>query len=163
MKTPAEWVEILTKVGVRAETAVRWADAFSETLTPAAFSLGVAEIDDFLANILHESGRLETLEENLNYSATALIAKFGRHRISEADAWKYGRTESQKANQPMIANCLYGGEWGLKNLGNMEPGDGWSFRGSSVIQVTGRGNFTFMENLTGLPLVSLDCLPMEAR
>lgn len=154
MKTPAEWVEILTKVGVRAETAVRWADAFSEAVTPDAFSLGTEEIDDFLANILHESARLETLEENLNYSAEALIAKFGRHRISEADAWKYGRTATQKANQPMIANCIYGGEWGAKNLGNVEPGAGWRNRGSGLLQATGAANMAFLEKVTGLPLVA---------
>jgi putative chitinase len=46
------------------------------------------------------------------------------------------------ANQQMIANILYGGEWGRKNLGNTKPGDGWAFRGCGPIHITGRGNVT---------------------
>ena len=95
----------------------------------------------FLSQISHESGRLETLEESLNYSADALIKMFGRHRISEADARKYGRTAGQKANQEAIANLIYGGEWGKKNLGNFLWGDGWRFRGRGLKQLTGRSNY----------------------
>jgi hypothetical protein len=42
----------------------------------------------------------------------------------------------------MIANCIYGGEWGAKHLGNTEPGDGWMCRGAGPLQGTGRDNFT---------------------
>jgi putative chitinase len=49
---------------------------------------------------------------------------------------------------------LYGGEWGRKNLGNTEPGDGWAYRGSGVGGLTGRGNFRLVEKVTGLPLES---------
>lgn len=83
------------------------------------------EIASFLANINVESAGLTVLTENLNYSTEALISKFGRHRISIADAKKYGRNASHPANQEMIANILYGGEFGSKNLGNTEPTDGW--------------------------------------
>lgn len=94
----------------------------------------------FLANVGHESKRLAASVENLNYKATALIEMFGRHRISEGLANKYGRREGQLANQQGIANTIYGGEWGAKNLGNTEPGDGWKFRGHGWIQNTGRSN-----------------------
>jgi putative chitinase len=95
----------------------------------------------FLSQISHESGRLETLEEGLNYSVDSLLLMFGRHRISEADARRYGRSATQKANQEAIANCLYGGEWGRKNLGNTQPGDGWRYRGRGLKQLTGRANY----------------------
>jgi len=98
-------------------------------------------IAGFLSQIAHESGRLETLEESLNYSSDALIKIFGRHRISEADARKYGRAHGQKANQEAIANLLYGGEWGRKNLGNFVSGDGYRFRGRGLKQLTGRSNY----------------------
>lgn len=96
----------------------------------------------FLSQIAHESGKLETLEESLNYSADALIKMFGRHRISEADARKHGRAPGQKANQEAIANLLYGGVWGKENLGNTQWGDGWRFRGRGLKQLTGRANYT---------------------
>lgn len=97
----------------------------------------------FLAQIGHESGHLTSVSENLNYRVEALISMFGRHRISEADAKAYGRNDAigQKANQEAIANCLYGGEFGKKMLGNTEPGDGWKFRGRGLKQLTGRSNY----------------------
>lgn len=95
----------------------------------------------FLSQIAHESGRMEVLEESLNYSAEALVRMFGRHRISVADANKFGRAPGQKANQEEIANLIYGGEWGRKNLGNFVWGDGWRFRGRGLKQLTGRANY----------------------
>jgi putative chitinase len=95
----------------------------------------------FLSQISHESGQLETLQESLNYSVDAMLRMFGRHRISEADARRYGRTATQKANQEAIANALYGGDWGRKNLGNTQPGDGWRYRGRGLKQLTGRANY----------------------
>lgn len=94
----------------------------------------------FLANAGVESSNLTSTIENLNYKATALIKVFGRHRISIEDANKYGRTDKQAANQEMIANCIYGGVWGAKNLGNDRYGDGWKYRGHGLFQNTGRFN-----------------------
>ena len=95
----------------------------------------------FLGQIHVESGGFSAVTESLNYSAAALKSMFGRHRISIADADKFGRTSTQKANQNAIANILYGGEWGRKNLGNTHAGDGWKFRGRGLKQLTGRDNY----------------------
>lgn len=78
--------------------------------------------------------------ENLNYSTEALISNFGRHRISVSDAKKFGRSQ-QPANQEMLANILYGGSWGEKNLGNLVFGDGWKYRGRGIFQITGLSNY----------------------
>jgi putative chitinase len=98
-----------------------------------------------LATAYHETGgRMQPIRENLNYSVSGLLETFGRHRISAADARKYGRSGSRKANQEAIANIIYGGEWGRENLGNTEPGDGWRFRGGGLPQNTGRRNYTLL-------------------
>lgn len=95
----------------------------------------------FLGQIAVESGNFSTVMENLNYSAKALKTMFGRHRISLADADKFGRTETQPAHQNAIANIIYGGDFGLKQLGNTNAGDGWRFRGRGLKQLTGRDNY----------------------
>lgn len=94
----------------------------------------------FLAQIGHESADLTRLTENLNYSVDALTKLFG-NRITEAQAKKYGRSSEHKANQEAIANIIYGGSWGLDNLGNKEVGDGWKYRGRGAKQITGRYNY----------------------
>lgn len=103
----------------------------------------------WLGQMFVESKGFTTREESLDYSVQGLLDTFGRHRISKADAEKFGRidkvvagkrTTVRRAHQNAIANIVYGGEWGRKNLGNTQPGDGWRFRGSGDKQITGREN-----------------------
>jgi putative chitinase len=110
------------------------------------------EIASFLANINVESAGLTRLSESLNYSVEALIAKFGRHRISVADAQRYGRSATHPANEQALANLLYGGEFGRKQLGNTEPTDGWDCRGFGPKQVTGRANQQGFADAVGMAL-----------
>jgi len=112
-----------------------------------------ARIRAFVATLCVESAGLTVFVENLNYSAEALAAKFGRHRISLADCQKFGRTAAHPANQNAIANILYGGAFGREELGNTEPGDGWRFRARGPGQVTGRGNYAELTEATGLDLI----------
>lgn len=120
-------------------------DGWAAALAPACarFEINTSNrMAMFLANIIHETGGFRTLTESLNYSTDALISKFGRHRITEADAYRLGRAPGQDAlteeQQKALANVLYGGEWGADHLGNTQPGDGWNFRGYGLIQATGR-------------------------
>jgi putative chitinase len=66
---------------------------------------------------------------------------FGRHRISAADAQKFGRSAGKPADQTAIANLIYGGEWGRTNLGNTQAGDGARYIGRGFVQITGRANY----------------------
>lgn len=106
----------------------------------------VREVASFLANIAVESDDLTQFTESLNYSVSGLMKTFGRHRISEADCCRLGRQPGEKAvplkRQEELANILYGGEFGRKQLGNILPGDGWKFRGYGPKQLTGRANHT---------------------
>lgn len=101
-------------------------------------------VQHFLSEIATETGGLKSVEESLNYSVDGLLSTFGRHRISEADARRLGRSGNRKAKQQEIANTVYGGAWGKKNLGNTEPGDGWKYRGGGMMQTTGRENYRKM-------------------
>lgn len=96
----------------------------------------------WLGQMYVESQGFSTLSENLNYSVDGLKRTFGRHRISEAECLRYGRTANKPADQKAIANAVYGGQWGLENLGNRldHPNDGWDFRGSGFKQITGYAN-----------------------
>lgn len=96
-----------------------------------------------IPNMLHESKEFSTFEENMNYSVDALLTSFSRHRISENQAKAYGRIDGIRwANKQAIANTIYGGSWGSYNLGNVSVTDGWDFRGSGILQATGRKVFT---------------------
>lgn len=105
-----------------------------------AYRLSGVALAHWLGQMYVESAGFSVMAESLNYSVEGLLKTFGRHRISEADARQFGRTANRPANQSALANILYGGEWGRKNLGNTGPGDGWEFRGSGFKQITGRAN-----------------------
>jgi len=127
-----------------ARFAPRALPGMAAALAAAASKHGLTDrlvLAHWLGQMRVESGGFTRLAESLNYSVEALLALFGRHRISEADARTFGRSGGRAANQNALANILYGGEFGRKNLGNTEPGDGWMFRGGGVKQITGRANY----------------------
>ena len=138
---PANTIDGLEKwVEPTLESCVRWGiDTFREVCS-------------YLANINVESNGLTRMTESLNYSSDALIRLFGRHRISIADANRYGRKKGQSANQEMLANILYGGPWGKKNLGNDKSGDGWKHRGFGPKQITGKANQQDFADAMGMRL-----------
>lgn len=113
----------------------------------------IRRVSAFLAQMGHES-ELKPRAENLNYSVDGLLKTFGRHRISEGDARRFGRLPNRPAQQEQIANCIYGGEWGKKNLGNTEPGDGFLCRGVGPLQVTGRSNLQRFADDMGMSLAN---------
>ncbi len=100
-----------------------------------------------------ESAGFSTLSENLNYSVQALLTGGPAAYFNQVEAQKYGYVKdgkggySQLANQEMIANLYYGGRLG--NLGVI-TGDGWMFRGSGLIENTGRSNHTRFGTTLGL-------------
>lgn len=97
---------------------------------------------EFLATVFYESEYLTSMVENLNYSTDALLKKFSRKRISYEAAMRFGRSNRHPAYQEAIANELYGGKFGMEELGNLHQGDGWHYRGQGPIQLTGRENWT---------------------
>lgn len=144
MRTSADWKAILIRCGVKASTATRWADAFASEVQAESFSLGDSEVPMFLGQILHESALLERLEEGLNYTRASRLCEIWPSRFKTLDdAEKFVR------NPIALANKVYGGR-----LGNVDAGDGWKYRGSGPIQVTGKDNFSALERLCGIPLVA---------
>jgi putative chitinase len=83
--------------------------------------------------------------ENLNYSAKALNAVFGKYFA------RAGRDAEEYHRQPeKIANVVYANRM---DNGDTDSGDGWRFRGRGPIQLTGRANYTKFSEWADLPEV----------
>ena len=119
------------------DDADNWYDALCELLPKYGITTE-RRVAHFLSQCAHESGGFKRLEENLNYSAKALRAVFGRYfgDSPKADADEYAR------NPEMIANRVYNDTYRKYKMGNTEDGDGWRFRGRGLKQLTGRDNYT---------------------
>jgi putative chitinase len=99
-------------------------------------------IAGFLAQCGHESGGFRLNVENLNYSAKALDAVFGKYFA------RGGRDSSEYERQPeKIANIVYASRMGN---GDTASGDGWRFRGRGYIQLTGRNNYEKFAESVGM-------------
>ncbi|ELC6294353.1 glycoside hydrolase family 19 protein [Enterobacter hormaechei] len=139
--------------GLSAELAARWFPHIDAAMKEYGIT---APLDQamFIAQMGHESGGFTRLVESLNYAAENLVPTFGRHRITPQQAAALGRTATQPANQKAIANLVYGGEWGKKNLGNQVAGDGWKYRGRGLKHITGLSNFRGCGQALKLDLVT---------
>lgn len=154
-RAPSEWAALLRAMGVQSGPALTWGSVMAPLLGPGTFSKGLDDLADFLPEIVHETGGLRVLEENLNYTPQGIIATFGVRRCPPGVAQRLGRVDGQHAaDKSGIANQVYGGEWGRMNLGNTAPGDGWKFRGRGCIQITGRTNYQRVGDLIGTDLVT---------
>jgi putative chitinase len=96
----------------------------------------------FIGQCAHESGNFKVLEENLHYSAAALM-RVWPSRFPDID------TAEKYANNPeKIANKVYAGR-----MGNVEESDGWKYHGRGLIQLTGRENYGNCGSNLGLDFI----------
>lgn len=86
----------------------------------------------FLANVAVESGELAVKRENLFYTHAERIAAVWPRRFTIESARAY------VSNPQALANLVYAGRNGN---GDTASGDGFAYRGGTLMQLTGRGNF----------------------
>lgn len=101
-------------------------------------------IAGFMAQCAHESSDFRVLEENLRYSSKRLLEIFPRYFKDSDEAKEF------HYNPEKIANRVYNDSYRKYKLGNIQPGDGWRFRGRGLIQITGRKNYTLFGESIGL-------------
>jgi len=103
-----------------------------------------------LAQLAHESG-FNPVAENLNYSAAGL-----QRTWPDRFNWL---TAAQCAYKPeLIANKVYADRLGN---GSEASGDGWAYRGRSLIQITGRANYRTYGGLIGYDLENDPSLALQ--
>lgn len=92
----------------------------------------VERICHFLAQTNYESGYMNYIVENLNYSSKQLLKVFPKYfkTLEEAKEYEY---KGEK-----IANKVYANRMGN---GSDASGDGWKYRGRGLIQLTGKNNY----------------------
>lgn len=151
-RTAEDWYKVLIDCQVKPFSAAKWSVVFADTIKSGSFSKGDSELDDFLGQVLHESGGLEHMEEGLNYSAARLMRVWPARFPTEEAALPFAY------NPEALANNVYGGR-----MGNDEPGDGWLYRGRSPIQITGKDNYRKVGNLLGQDLVGIPQLLSQPR
>lgn len=147
-----DWREVLLKCGVKVMTAAQWAPVFADVVKDHSFNMGSTEVDDFLGQILHESAGLTQFSEHLNYSAERLCVVWPSRFPTLQSAQPYAR------NPQALANKVYGGR-----MGNINPGDGWKYRGRAPIQITGHDNYAAVGKLMGQDLLTLPELLEQPR
>ena len=100
---------------------------------PKFYIISPARVAGFISQCQHESADFTILTENLNYGAKGLLGIFKKYFPSEDLAKQYERKPEK------IANRVYASRMGN---GPESSGDGWTFRGRGLVQLTGRANYT---------------------
>lgn len=110
-------------------------DAFAagqEVLDLFKISETPLRVAHFIAQMMYESGGLTIQFENLNYSPERLPivwpSRFQPKGPLDPAAFAH--------NAERLANEVYGGR-----MGNMEPGDGFKYRGRGLLQLTGKDSY----------------------
>jgi putative chitinase len=99
----------------------------------------------FLGQCGHECGNFKVFEENLNYRAETLMKLWPKRFPTLEFAKQYER------NPRKIANSVYSNRMGNRDEAS---GDGWRFRGSGALQLTGHANFFHASKALGVDFVA---------
>lgn len=109
--------------------------------TPLAEAMHIADIKGglraahFITQIAHETGGFKSFVERLDYTPEQAVEKFGA-RASKPLVWS-----SASKGEKVLANVVYGGRWGTRNLGNFKPDDGHRYRGRGALMIRGRSDY----------------------
>lgn len=123
-------------------------DPFNETFQRFGI-LTPAQQASWIGQCGHECGNFRILEENLNYKAATLLKLFPK-----TPKRQWGFTPEEAAayeKQPQkIANRIYSNRMGNRDEAS---GDGWRFRGSGFLQLTGMSNFYHAGQALGVDFI----------
>jgi kumamolisin len=99
----------------------------------------------FMAQILTETGRLRVLVEDLDYSASRLMAVWPSRFPTIEIAEQYAHDEEK------LGNFVYANRM---DNGNTASGDGYKYRGRGLLQITGKNAYTRFGKQLGIPLAT---------
>jgi predicted chitinase len=107
------------------------------------FKIDDAQSRVFLALVLYDTNFFSEMVENLDYSASRIIQLWPARFPTLSEANQYaGKPE-------LLANKVY-----ANRMGNVEPDDGWKFRGRGYMSTTGRANYAKSSGLIGIDLIA---------
>ena len=123
-------------------------DPFNETFQRFGI-ITPAQQASWIGQCGHECGNFRIMEENLNYKAATLLKLFPK-----TPKRQWGFTPEEAAayeKQPQkIANRIYSNRMGNRDEAS---GDGFRFRGSGFLQLTGHSNFYHAGQALGVDFV----------
>ena len=124
------------------------ADAFNETFERFGILTPLQQAS-WIGQCGHECGNFRIMEENLNYRAPTLLKLFP---LTPKRKWGFTPEEAAAyEKQPKrIANRIYGNRMGNRDEAS---GDGFRFRGSGFLQLTGHSNFYHAGKALGVDFV----------
>jgi len=100
-------------------------------------------VENFLAQLAHESHGFKYTVENLNYSARRLRQIFRKY-------FTYEESLEFQRKPERIANRVYAGRMGN---GDEASGEGYKYRGRGLIQLTGKYNYQQLSKATGIDFI----------
>ena len=118
-------LEQLNKLGLDP----KWLDPLNETFEKYEINTPKRQAC-FIGQCMHESGGFKILQENLNYSALALMRTWPSRFPDLDTADKYAH------NPELIASKVYAGR-----MGNTTPEEAGMYIGRGLIQLTGKENY----------------------
>ena len=143
-------IGLLEAMGIRHALAAQWLPHLRMAAHRYQIDTSPRRLAAWLATITHESARLTSVVENLNYSAMGLAQTWPSRYADKTGAPNATAIRIARLPKP-IANMTY-----ANRLGNAGPesGDGWRYRGRGLIQITGRANYAASGAELGLDLIN---------
>jgi putative chitinase len=114
-------------------------------------NMSAAEKQAFMKASSDQTGGFMNLAGNNNLTPTQLLERYrgrnGLETIEQARAIVAGGESS-------INEAIYGGEFGLSNLGNVNAGDAQTFKGRGFANLSGRSDYAAAGEALGIDLIN---------